>query len=51
MQQRVVRRNENVGIKCNCARRVERIGGPNSTRLQIKLLKLKADRPRSQVEH
>ena len=43
IQHRVVRRNEQVGVKCNCGGCVKRIGGANSTGLQIELPLLKAD--------
>ncbi len=33
MQQCVIRRNEKVGIECNCTGRVKRLSGANPARL------------------
>ena len=49
VQNRVVCRNEKVGIKCNCSCRMKRISGANATGLKIELLHLKADGPGRQV--
>jgi hypothetical protein len=46
LQQFRIRRNDKVSIECNCGCCVERVGGPHSTSLQLKVLKLKTDRSR-----
>ena len=51
MQQRFVRRDNKVGVECNCGRCVKRIGRPDTSGLKVELLKLKAHCSRRQVEN